>query len=141
MILDTRNMSTVLAEPRFQDVGSWDLTVVTQFDNYRTVPTKLSPSAHLLPGQFERIAKALSDPRRFAMLEAIGQMSGCPNQQLCHGFPVSKATISHHLKELVNAGLIETEREGQYMSVRACPDVLKAYTEELMRRVSGSPGS
>jgi len=141
VILDTQSMSTVLAEPDFQAVRCWDLTVVTQFDNYRTVPTKPSPSVQLLPGQFERIAKALSDPRRFAMLEAIGQMYGCPNQRLCDGFPVSKATISHHLKELANAGLIETERDGQYMSVRACPDVLKAYTEELMRRVSGSPGS
>ena len=134
-------MSTVLLEPDLQDVRCWDLTVVTQFDNYRTVPTTPSSTVQLLPGQFERIAKALSDPRRFAMLEAIGQACGCPNQRLCDGFPVSKATISHHLKELVNAGLIETERDGQYMSIRACPDVLKAYTEELMRRVSGSPGS
>jgi DNA-binding transcriptional ArsR family regulator len=51
---------------------------------------------------------------------------------------VSKATISHHLKELVQAGLVETERDGQYMSVRARPDVLKAYAEELVRRVAGS---
>ena len=133
-------MSTVLLEPDLEDAGSWDLTVVTQFDNYRTVPTTSSTPTQLLPGQFEKIAKALSDPRRFAMLEAIGQACGCPNQRLCDGFPVSKATISHHLKELVNAGLIQTEREGQYMSLRACPEVLKAYTDELMRRVSGSPG-
>lgn len=91
----------------------------------------------LLPGQFERIAKALSDPRRFEMLEAIGTNRFCPNQTLCQHFPVSKATISHHLKELALAGLIETEREGQYMSVRARPDVLKAYTAELLRRVTG----
>lgn len=72
------------------------------------------------------------------MLEAIGAQRGCPNQSLCQDFPVSKATISHHLKELVQAGLVETERDGQYMSLRARPDVLKAYTEELVRRVSGS---
>jgi ArsR family transcriptional regulator len=90
-----------------------------------------------MPGQFERIAKALSDPRRFSMLEAIGA-NDCPNQSLCQDFPVSKATVSHHLKELVQAGLVETEREGQYMTVRACPDVLQAYTAELLRRVGGS---
>ena len=102
------------------------------------MPTKSRPSVRLLPGQFERIAKALSDPRRFSMLEAIGANSGCPNQSLCDDFPVSKATISHHLKELVQAGLVETEREGQYMTVRARSDVLQAYTAELLRRVGGS---
>ena len=92
----------------------------------------------LLPGQFERIAKALSDPRRFAMLEMIGANCGCPNQSLCQDFPVSKATVSHHMKELVQAGLVETEREGQYLTARARPDVLKAYADELVRRVAGS---
>jgi ArsR family transcriptional regulator len=72
------------------------------------------------------------------MLEAIGTNRGCPNQSLCEGFPVSKATVSHHLKELVQAGLVESEREGQYMTLRARPDVLQAYTAELLRRVGGS---
>ena len=114
------------------------MTAVREFDNYRTVSNPPVAPIQLTPGQFERIAKALSDPRRFAMLEAIGADCGCPNQSLCAGFPVSKATISHHLKELVRAGLVETEREGQYMSLRARQDVLKAYAEELVRRVSGS---
>ena len=95
----------------------------------------------LLPGQFERIAKALADPRRFAMLEMIASASECPNQSLCHEFPVSKATISHHIRELCQAGLIETEREGQSISARARPDVLKAYADELVRRVSADGGS
>jgi ArsR family transcriptional regulator len=89
----------------------------------------------LAPGQFERIAKALADPRRFALLEAIGENVECPYQQLCRDFPVSKATISHHMKELVQAGLVEAEREGQHMSARLRRDVLKAYAAELMRRV------
>lgn len=73
------------------------------------------------------------------MLEAIGaNKTSCPNQLLCQDFPVSKATVSHHLKELVQAGLVETEREGQYMTVRARPDVLQAYTSELLSRVGGS---
>lgn len=118
-------------------MGSWYLTAERQFDNYRTVSTRPSTTVHLLPGQFERIAKALADPRRFAILQRIASIDECPNQSLCDCFPVSKATVSHHLKELTNAGLIETEREGQYMSVRARTDVLKAYTQELMRRFGG----
>ena len=98
--------------------------------------TRRTLASSLAKGQFERIAKALSDPRRFAMLEAIGSNQFCPNAQLCHDFPVSKATVSHHLKELVQAGLVESERDGQYVHYRACPEVLQAYTTELLRRVS-----
>ncbi len=94
--------------------------------------------SQLAPGQFDRIAKALSDPRRFAMLQAIGENCGCPNQSLCRDFPVSKATVSHHLKELVQAGLVEPEREGQYVSYRVRADVVQAYAAELVRRVGGA---
>ena len=92
----------------------------------------------LAPGQFERIAKALSDPRRFAMLEAISEGQECPNQALCREFPVSKATVSHHLKELVQAGLVESEREGQYVSYTVRADIIKAYAAELVRRAAGT---
>jgi ArsR family transcriptional regulator len=92
----------------------------------------------LAPGQFDRIAKALADPRRFAVLEMIATAGQeCPYQKLCHQFPVSKATISHHMKELAQAGLVETGRDGQFMHARLRPGVMEAYTAELMRRVGG----
>ena len=97
-------------------------------------PTR-SSTIRLAEGQFERIAKALSDPRRFQLLETIGSDRFCPNALLCAEFPVSKATVSHHLKELVQAGLVDSEREGQYVHYRARPEVLQAYTAELLRRV------
>ena len=100
-------------------------------------PSTSSPT-QLLPGQFERIAKALADPRRFALLESISENKECPNQSLCQIFPVSKATISHHIKELVTAGLIEPEKEGQYVSYTIRPDVIKAYSDELLRRAGGT---
>jgi len=94
----------------------------------------------LAPGQFERIAKALADPRRFAMLETISSALECPNQALCSGFPVSKATVSHHIKELVQAGLIEPERDGQYKTYQVRQDVVNAYAAEVIRRV-GKPSA
>jgi ArsR family transcriptional regulator len=93
---------------------------------------------HLAPGQFERIAKALSDPRRFAVLEMIaGAERQCAFQKMCQMFPVSKATISHHVKELVQAGLVESERDGQYVHTRVLRGVIEAYAAELVRRASG----
>jgi ArsR family transcriptional regulator len=97
----------------------------------------LGQGSRLEPGQFERIAKALSDPRRFALLELIGAKSECPYRSLCADSDVSKATISHHLKELVQAGLVDSQRDGQFTHVTVRPDVLQAYAAELVRRVHG----
>jgi ArsR family transcriptional regulator len=105
------------------------------------MPTTSTTSSRLAPSQFERVAKALADPRRFALLEAISVNKECPNQALCREFPVSKATISHHLKELVTAGLVEPEREGQYVSYTVRSDIVRAYAEELVRRAGGTNSS
>jgi ArsR family transcriptional regulator len=87
--------------------------------------------------QFQLIAKALADPRRMQVLEVIAGERECPCAKLTEEFPVSKATISHHIKELVRAGLVESRREGQYLQCEVRRDVLEAYTAELLRRAGG----
>ena len=85
---------------------------------------------------FQRVAKALSDPRRFEILETIaasGDEMCCGSVAEC--FPVAQATVSHHLKELTHAGLIETRTEGQFKYLRARADVLAEYMHELSRRL------
>jgi ArsR family transcriptional regulator len=94
------------------------------------------PTGLLTRGQFDRIAKALADPRRFALLRAIAGHEEYPCSRLCRDFPVTKATISHHIKELVRAGLVEADREGQYMNYRIRREVLAAYSAELLTRLS-----
>ena len=93
-------------------------------------------SSLLSKGPFERIAKALADPRRFALLQAIASDAEYPCQQLCRDFPVTKATISHHLKELVRAGLVTGDRQGQFINYRVRREVLAAYSAELLTRLS-----
>ena len=98
-----------------------------------------STSSPSLPAQqFELVAKALADPRRMALLESIGSMREYPCSRLCEFFPVSKGTISHHMKELMRAGLIHERKEGQYRHYEVRREVLAAYTAELMRRVAQS---
>jgi ArsR family transcriptional regulator len=92
--------------------------------------------------KFQKVAKALADPRRFEILEVIS----AAGSELCCGavvecFPVAQATVSHHLKELVDAGLVETRSEGQFKYLRARHDVLAEYVAELQRRISPSPGA
>ncbi len=96
---------------------------------------KAAASATLPTRQFELVAKALSDPRRVALLEAIASADEFPCHSLCDQFPVTKGTISHHMKELLRAGLIRARREGQFIHYIACRDTIAAYTGELMRRL------
>jgi ArsR family transcriptional regulator len=67
------------------------------------------------------ILKALADPRRFELLQQIAK-AGCPLgcSQALTALPISAATLSHHIKELEMAGLIEVRREGKfhYLSLR-----------------------
>ncbi len=100
--------------------------------------TRSSPRSRLTAQQFALIAKALADPRRMALLEAIaGEDKECPCLRLREQFPVSKATISHHIKELNRAGLIDAHRDGQFLQCEVRRDVLAAYTAELLRRTRG----
>jgi ArsR family transcriptional regulator len=85
--------------------------------------------------QFQRIAKALADPRRFEILEHIAKQAEVGCRRLCGCFPVRQATISHHLKELSSAGLVESRRDGQFVYYRIRPAVFEAYMTELRRRV------
>jgi ArsR family transcriptional regulator, arsenate/arsenite/antimonite-responsive transcriptional repressor len=89
----------------------------------------------LSPKQFELVAKALADPRRMALLEEIGSEREYACSKLCRVFPLSKGTVSHHMKELLNAGLIQARKEGQFMHFEIRREVLAAYSAELMRRV------
>ena len=85
---------------------------------------------------FSRIAKALADPRRFEILEAIASTNESACSTLVENFPISQATVSHHLKELANADLICVRREGQHCYYQLCPQILEAYIEELHRRTT-----
>src|SRR5438309_898047 len=91
--------------------------------------------------QFQRIAKALADSRRFEILEHIASQGEVGCRRLCGCFPVRQATISHHLKELAGAGLVESRRDGQFVYYRTRPAVLEAYMAELRRRMEVPNGT
>jgi ArsR family transcriptional regulator len=93
----------------------------------------------LPPAQFLRIAKALADARRLAILERIAASEDAACQRLCDEFPVSQPTMSHHLRLLTAVGLIEMRRDGQYAHYRIRTDALKAYITTLEARLQLTP--
>lgn len=73
-----------------------------------------------------RVFKALSDPVRLRLLNMIaaddgGEVCVC---DLTGAFELTAPTISHHLKVLRQAGLIEGERRGTWVYYRPVPEAL-----------------
>lgn len=77
------------------------------------------------------ISRALSDSRRFDILKRIASRKCAACAELRDEFPITAATLSHHLKELESCGLVETERRGKFIDVTFRRDVWKTYLKEL----------
>lgn len=85
----------------------------------------------LTPEQLQAISRSLADPRRFAILQQIAARENllCSNldAQAC----ISPATISHHLRELQEAGLVDAQRQGRSMCLKLRRPVWNAYLRHL----------
>lgn len=58
-----------------------------------------------------RYAKAMGHPVRVYVLELLSKQSCCYSGDLSEELPIAKSTLSQHLKELKDAGLIQGEIE------------------------------
>ncbi|MDW5267981.1 MULTISPECIES: helix-turn-helix transcriptional regulator [Acidobacteriaceae] len=82
--------------------------------------------------QFILIARALADPHRYEILQKIGGSdASCACGDIRSCLPISPATLSHHMKELENAGLVDVQREGKFVNYTLRRDVLQAYLDRL----------
>ena len=86
--------------------------------------------------QFHRIARALADPRRYDLLRRIGRSGKAGDTLACEDLragccEVTAATVSHHMKELEMAGLVESQREGKFVNYKLRRDVLDAYLAKM----------
>jgi ArsR family transcriptional regulator, arsenate/arsenite/antimonite-responsive transcriptional repressor len=81
--------------------------------------------------EFRAINKALSDPRRYEILQKIASMRECTCVELRETFPISPATLSHHLKELQSARLISIPREGKFAFPTFRREVWESYLAKL----------
>lgn len=85
--------------------------------------------------RFLEISRAVSDPTRFAILSRIARAGELACAELTQELSVTPATISHHLKELATADLVETRRDGKFHYLRVNHKPWAEYLQELARRV------
>ncbi|MGI8879361.1 MAG: ArsR/SmtB family transcription factor [Jatrophihabitans sp.] len=79
------------------------------------------------------VLKALGDPTRVRLLSLIaahqdGEACIC---NLTEPVGLSQPTVSHHMKQLVDAGLVTREQRGKWAYYRVAPDTLSAIARAL----------
>ena len=78
------------------------------------------------------IAKALGDPIRLQLVDVLGKHAGrvcvC---ELTPLFEVGQPTVSHHLKVLREAGIVDSERQGLWAYYYVKPEALKELSSWL----------
>jgi DNA-binding transcriptional ArsR family regulator len=89
------------------------------------------------------LAKALSHPVRIRILEILAARKGCVCGGLVELLPLAQSTVSQHLQELRDAGLIRGDVDGARTCYCLNPKVVAeagAAFADIFRRICGSAG-
>jgi|SRR5690349_5272173 len=82
----------------------------------------------------EKISKALGDRHRLSILQHITKKGGCAQCSEIHDIiDLAQPSISHHVKILSEAGLIEAEKEGRQFKYTLNVSVLDGYMKFLQK--------
>ncbi|WP_080903500.1 helix-turn-helix transcriptional regulator [Parabacteroides sp. Marseille-P3160] len=94
------------------------------------------------------IAKALGHPARVAIIDYLLKVNSCIGGDIVNELPLAQPTISQHLKELKNAGLIKGSIEGTSIcycidekSIVQMQNYFTQISERLKRQSHCSPDS
>ncbi|MBL7705504.1 MAG: winged helix-turn-helix transcriptional regulator [Taibaiella sp.] len=89
--------------------------------------------------QVATIAKALGHPARIAIIEYLLKVNACICSDIVDELPLAQPTVSQHLKELKNAGLIKGNIEGNsicYCIEEKTFNILKEYFTNIIFTVT-----
>ncbi len=88
--------------------------------------------------QLSVLLKAMAHPARIAIVEYLIKKKSCICNDIVNELPLAQPTISQHLKELKNAGLIRGNIEGNaicYCLDEKGFDIIKSYFEKLIPNI------
>jgi ArsR family transcriptional regulator len=90
--------------------------------------------------QLEKVSKALGDIHRLKILHYLAGKGGCGECSALQGvIDLAQPSISHHVKILLESGLIQGEKEGRNFSYTLNAPVLNEYLEELKKLRTFAP--
>ena len=82
-----------------------------------------------------KIAKALSDKTRVRILQDIAKRGSVSCGDAINVACLSQPTVSHHIKVLVDAGLLIAEKNGRHVIIKVDKKVLNLFTEMVAMSV------
>lgn len=88
--------------------------------------------------QIATLAKAIGHPARVAIIDYLLKVDSCICGDIVNELPLAQATVSQHLKELKNAGLIKGNIEGNaicYCIDEKALSKLKSYFEHISKHL------
>lgn len=83
------------------------------------------------------MARALAHPGRLQILAILAARNGCVCGDLVDVLPLAQSTVSQHLKELKEAGLVRGEIEGPRTCYCVDPETLEAVRQGFARLFAG----
>ncbi|WP_216915081.1 ArsR/SmtB family transcription factor [Nocardia noduli] len=106
-------------------------------------PLVREPLSGEAAAELASVFKALSDPVRLRLLSAIAARAG---QEACvcdlsEGIDLTQPTISHHLKVLREAGLLESQRRASWVYYRIVPEALQRLSDTLLVESGSTTGA
>ena len=92
-------------------------------------PLCCGPDTPVMPAgaaaQLALTFKALADPTRVSIVNRLASSDECCVCDLTAAFDLSQPTVSHHLRILRDAGLVEAERRGTWAYYRLVPEAIE----------------
>jgi DNA-binding transcriptional ArsR family regulator len=81
--------------------------------------------------ELARVFSALSDPTRVSIVNRLACGEECCVCDLTDAFALSQPTVSHHLRILRDAGLVEADRRGTWAYYRLVPEAIERLRDVL----------
>lgn len=91
--------------------------------------------------ELARFARVISHPARLAILKYLAETCTCISGDISDNIPLSRSTVSQHLKELRDIGLIQGEIEGLKINYCLCDSAIKKFRDSIgdfLKMLNGS---